>query len=224
VGIGTNNPSRAKLEVHVIKPPPFGGDGTGISLQRNWPSLGFNQYYNNGSKYIGNGYAGVQYLDPSTGGFSLDLFSSGNANTACTGVNRIFTFYPTGIGLIGSNYFNANLAVSRGPAQLATACFFGEKYHSFFNYDHDQNTYIRAGKDNGTVYINDIPGSKIIMSGFVGINTSTPGNPLEIYQLGGNGNNLGLSLIVPSNFDSWQLSVNPFGGSFCKPTLFRDGF
>src|SRR5215203_6113466 len=86
VGIGTNTPARAKLEVHGsvgATSAIFGGESSGISLQRNWPGIGFNQYYNNGNKYIGNGYAGVQYLDPGTGGFSLDLFPNGSADSPC---------------------------------------------------------------------------------------------------------------------------------------------
>ena len=211
VGIGTNNPSRAKLEVHGAvgaNSAIFGGESTGISLQRNWPGIGFNQYYNNGNKYIGDGFGGVQYLDPNTGGFSMDLFTSGTANGDCFGGKRIYTFYPSGVGLIGSNFYNANLAVSRGVNQVATACFFGETYHSFFNHDFQQNTYIRAGKANGKVFINDIPGSSIIMSGNVGINTATPAFPLEIRQVNGKG----LAIVEPSNFNSWDISMGGGNG------------
>ena len=210
VGIGIDNPIRAKLEVNGAAGATsaiFGGEGAGISLQRSWPSVGFNQYYTggtSGSKYMSDGFAGVQYLDPNTGNFSMDLFEQGDRDWPTHGARRIFSFLPSGVGLIGPNYFNANLAVSRGNDQIATACFFGYAYNSLFNYDLNQDTYIRAGKANSKVVINDIPGGKIIMSGKIGINTGTPGTPLEIYQ-DGEGSDHGISLVNPYNsYNSWQ--------------------
>src|SRR6266536_3451470 len=70
VGVGTNNPTRAKLEVNGAVGATaaiFGGESSGISLQRNWPGIGFNQYYNGVSRYMANGYAAVQFLDPNSG-------------------------------------------------------------------------------------------------------------------------------------------------------------
>jgi hypothetical protein len=211
VGIGTSNPTRAKLEVHGVVGATsaiFGGESSGISLQRNYPGIGYNEYYNNGSKHIGDGYAGKTSLDPATGVFALDLFQNGSANGVINSSRRLFAFLPNGEGLIGSNYYNANLVVSRGNDQQATACFFGDTYHSFFNHDVAQNTYIRAGKVNGKVVINDIPGSTIIMSGNVGINTATPGVALEIYQTG-TPNIGGLSLVAPTTYNSWQMYADP---------------
>src|SRR5690242_19737063 len=52
VGIGIDNPIRAKLEVNGAAGATsaiFGGEGAGISLQRSWPSVGFNQYYTGGT-------------------------------------------------------------------------------------------------------------------------------------------------------------------------------
>jgi hypothetical protein len=213
VGIGVAATTRAKLEVQGATGATsaiFGGESSGVSFQRNWPGVGYNQYYNNGNWYIGNGFAGVTTLDPNTGYFSLDLFPGGNANALCATGRRMFSFSPSGVGLIGANYFNANLAVSRGSGQQATACFFGTTYHSFFNESAAQHTYIRAGKANGKVYINDIPGSTILMSGNVGINTATPGVALEVYQNGplyyG-----GLSLVATTTYNSWQFFSGPNG-------------
>jgi hypothetical protein len=207
IGIGTDNPVRAKLEVYGAVGSTsaiFGGESSGISLQRNWPSIGFNQYYNNGSRYMANGFAGVQHLDPNSGAFTLDLFASGTAGGECLNMNRSFSFHPNGAAVIGPNYFNSNLTVWRGGFQEATTCFMGSTYHSYFNLYGTQDTYIRGGRANSKVIINDIPGGKILMSGKIGINTSTPGTPLEIYQ-DGDGSGNGISLVNPgNNYDSWQ--------------------
>ena len=82
IGIGITSPTRAKLEVHGAVDATtaiFGAETTGISVQRNWPGIGFNSYFNNGHKYISNGYAALQYLDPNTGYLALDMYGPGNA-------------------------------------------------------------------------------------------------------------------------------------------------
>ena len=63
-GIGTSTPTKGKLEVVGVAgagatSAAFGTDGTGISFQRDWPTIGFNQYRNSilpGSegKYMNN--------------------------------------------------------------------------------------------------------------------------------------------------------------------------
>lgn len=207
IGIGISNATRAKLEVNGAVGATsaiFGGESTGISFQRNWPGIGFNSYYDTVDKYIGEGYAAKLFMDPTNSGFSLDFFSSGTANTNCYNRKRAFTFYQSGISLIGDSYYNGNLVVARGSTQQATAALFGTTYHSYFNESSQQNTYIRAGKANGKVYINDIPGSNIIMSGNVGINTSTPGNPLEIYEV----DHRGMSIVTPTTYNSWHFNVS----------------
>lgn len=67
----------------------FGTSSTGISLQQNWPTIGFNQYRDasNVQRYIGTGYAAGMYLDPTTGSLSWNTISSGTAgNTTLTEV------------------------------------------------------------------------------------------------------------------------------------------
>src|SRR5688500_7644912 len=81
IGIGTNTPNRAKLEVHGAVDATcaiFGGEGNGISLQRNWPSIGFNTYYSGGNRYLSNGFASKIYQDPGTGYLYWDIFPNGN--------------------------------------------------------------------------------------------------------------------------------------------------
>ena len=59
----------------------FGTSSTGISLQQNWPTIGFNQYRDasNVQRYIGTGYALSNFLDPSTGTTWWNSIATGTA-------------------------------------------------------------------------------------------------------------------------------------------------
>jgi len=112
VGIGTLTPARAKLEVHGVSGEGktsgiFGGDGAGLSLQRDWPTIGFNQYRDNSAgygKYLSNGFAGIQHLDPSTGLMSFDFFPSGSANTEAASTTRAMQLsYLGNVGIKGAS-------------------------------------------------------------------------------------------------------------------------
>jgi Chaperone of endosialidase len=213
VGIGTDYPYRAKLEVHGAVGATsaiFGGESSGISLQRNWPGIGYNQYYNTGSRYISNGYAAVQYFDPGSGYMAIDMFNNGIGNAFCPTPDRALTIRRNGNLQIGGAVSNAALSVTRNIGADATSRIFGTQYPSVFNYLANEDTYIRAGRDNGTVYINDIPGSKIFLGGFVGINTSTPVYPLEIRQVNGKG----LAIVDPVTFNNWDLSMGTGGSGY----------
>ncbi|HET9430954.1 MAG TPA: tail fiber domain-containing protein, partial [Chitinophagaceae bacterium] len=210
VGIGISNPTRAKFEVHGAAGEGstsaiFGGESTGISLQRNWPSIGFNQYYNGPGdpRYIGNGFAAVQYLDPNYGGLFLDLYPNGLANDTAHFQKRALSIFQSGNLAIGAAHSNYSLYVSRNPGSIATAYLHGSTHHSAFNFGEKEHTYIRAGKDSGMVYLNDIPHGKVIMSGFVGINTETPAYTLEIRQKNGSG----ILLVSPGHFHHWGITT-----------------
>ena len=157
VGIGISNPTRAKLEINGTPANSstvaiFGGEATGISIQRDWPSIGFNQYYNQGSKYIGNGFDAVQYLDPYNGGIYTDLFASGTTNGSCPAPKRVMSILQSG-----------------------AIAFNGSAYNSVFNSGINEDTYIRPGKDGGNVIINDVDNSETLMRGIVRLNGSTGG-------------------------------------------------
>jgi hypothetical protein len=62
----------------------------------------------------------------------------------------------------------ATLEVAHVSSIGGTAVFRGTTYHSYFNNGSNEDTYIRAGKINRNVILNDIPGGK------VGIGTTTP--------------------------------------------------
>ena len=211
VGIGTNNPTRAKLEVNGAVGATaaiFGGESSGISLQRNWPGIGFNQYYNGVSRYMANGYAAVQFLDPNSGYMALDMFGNGAANGSVNGGQRVMIITNEGRVNIGSGAWpTAVLQVARNSSINGTAVFMGTQNHSYFNYGSSEHTYIRAGFDGGTVFINDIPNGKVALGQLVGIGTATPVYPLEIRQK----NYRGLVLVEEGNFDNWEFS-SYYGG------------
>jgi len=221
VGIGTNNPSRAKLEVYGAVEATsaiFGGDSSGISLQRNWPGIGFNSYFGGGlHRMMSNGYGALITVDPFNGYMTLDMLNGQRGWYAAP--TRALVISKEGKVNIGSaSVPYANLNVARGSfwaPHYATAAFEGSSYHSFFNYGSTEDTYLRAGKDNGTVIINDIPGSKVALSGLVGINTATPATTLEIRQQNG-----GLSLVEPGSWNNWEFRVQ---SSMNWLHLFRNG-
>lgn len=220
VGIGTANPSRAKLEVHGAVEATaaiFGGDTSGVSVLRNWPGIGFNTYFNAGLyRLMSKGYGGMMIMDPHNGYMTIDMMPFGQ-NGSFTGTRRAMVISKEGRVNIGAGYPYSNFSVSRGDLSPfnATASFEGSTHHSHFNYGSDENTYIRAGKNDGTVFINDIPNSKVAVSGLMGINTATPSYTLEIRQLTG-----GMALIDPSTAHNWEFSVGSNQGWL---HLYRNG-
>ncbi len=212
LGVGTTNPSRAKLEVNGVAgngstSAIFGGEGTGISIQRNWPTIGFNQYRDvatGNGKAIGNGFGMQMNMDPSTGAFSINMQDSvaANASFVNTPVRGISVF-KNGFVHVGNNNISdqASLSISGSSS-----------FPSHFNYGSTGNTYIRGGsKTHGgvgiyanrrpsKVYINDLqgeefftgaakPGGDVILvagGGKVGVGVDNPASPLSFPNVLGN--------------------------------------
>lgn len=212
VGIGISAPGRAKFEVNGVAglgatSAIFGGDGTGISLQRNWPTIGFNQYRDivtpgSQGKYMAAGFAAIQYYDPISGAMVFDMFPNGTANTFTPAAKRAITILNSGnVGIRSGGSNTASLYVTRGTNFDGTAIFGGTQYGSYFNYSNSEDTYIRPGKDGGKVFINDVPNGKVIFgngAGRVGINE---GFPITSLQLNGAiGINVGAVTISDANY------------------------
>src|SRR5215831_2168689 len=69
VGIG-NSPAHAQLEIKGsvgAAVAMFGIGKTGVAIEANNPEIGFNYYYNGGTKTITAGYASVIGMDPGSG-------------------------------------------------------------------------------------------------------------------------------------------------------------
>ena len=187
VGIGTTTPSRAKFEVHGavgLTSAIFGGEGQGVSIIRNIPGIGFNSYFDNSLRIMKNGTAALQYFSPATGSMNFEITTNGNADQTVSS-RKVLSMYYDGAVLIGNGGTKpeSSLFVERGLGNEGTAGFAGTSYISYFNYGPDENTYLRAGKNNGTVFINDfVANGKTAVSGNLGINTPNPTYPLEIFQ------------------------------------------
>ena len=194
VGIGTTTPTRAKLEVFgtggtfSFTSAVFGSDGAGISLQRNRPAIGFNQYNDGSSKFMTTGYAGIEYFDPATGIYALDMLGNGTANANTTVQTRSLTIGNNGnISIKTATGANASLYVIKGGNVDGSAIFGGTQYGSYFHYSATEDTYVRGGINGSSVIINDIPNGKIQMgngSTKVGINT-LPFAPLTALEVNG---------------------------------------
>lgn len=211
VGIGLSNPTRAALEVNGAVGSTaaiFGGDSTGISLIRNWPSVGFNLYYDGNHRFIGDGYAAMQYVDQSNGNFAFDFFDQGLKNGIATGAKRIVTLTNNGNFWIGQNPHNSSLSVPMDAGiRGASACFLGAKFHSAINTLPFDDTYIRAGYDGGTVFLNDIPGGTVSFHGKLGINTTYPYASFELHCRNVGPGHGGMLLVDPTHFAYWEYSI-----------------
>jgi hypothetical protein len=222
VGVGIVNPTRAKFELHGAVDATtaiFGGESSGISLHRNFPGIGFNQYYFGGHRYMSNGFAGLQFFDPNAGYMAFDVFDNGATNTFCNSQKRIMAILQSGNMIIGPQLHNSSLSVSRPFGVEATAFIYGSTHHSGFNFGANEDTYIRGGKANSAVFINDIPGGKIVMPASVGINTSVQFYPMAIRQTEGVAPK-GLILVESNYFNNWHFFI---GTSWHNLYLYYNG-
>jgi hypothetical protein len=144
VGISTTTPTHAKLEINGTVGAAvamFGADKYGVTIEADNPEIGFNYFYNNGTKTIKAGYASVIGMAPVTGELYMGNFN-GNQSLA-------------DYGAIGSYRQNFTL-FQNGEFRFAGT----NNVLHFFNGPYE-DTYIRAGKNNGNVIINDIVGGKV---------------------------------------------------------------
>ena len=203
VGIGVANATRARLEVwgaagNGTTSGLFGGEA-GISLHRNFAGVGFNQYVDNTNfgRYMGNGYAllwlyrhnDLLYQDQ---GFSLQTYTAGTANALLSAPTTAWNFSTHNRWQIlpKSTFAEAVLDVSRGTGGDGTAMFQGTTFASHFNFAANEHTYIRGGKSNSDLILNDIPNGNVVFgntAATVGLNTNNyiPPTTLEVRQSNG---------------------------------------
>lgn len=210
VGIGTTTPTRAKLEVNGAPGSGatsgiFGGDGAGISLQKDWPSLGFNQYrdINTGyGKHIGSGYAANQYLDPSSGALYIDMLGSGAANTEIGTSIRALQLSRLGNVAIKDAYPNSELQLPNIlNNRKITLWESANNTHQYFGLGilsgtmtynvgslGDKHSFFAATSSTSSKELMSIWGNGKITVGTqggtanMGINSYNPANTLEIMQ------------------------------------------
>lgn len=240
VGIGTNLPTRAKLEVHGAMDATsaiFGGESTGISLQRNWPGIGFNSYYNAGNKSIGNGYGAKQYLDPTSGYFYLDIFSNANANTIPISSFRALTISPIRkISLLGAPT-NAELQLPNTLDNRKIVLWeSANNNHQFYGLGIESGSMRYSVSGAGNVhrfYAGTGPNSSnLLMSiwadrtviigdnnggGKLGINLLGPTHTLSIKQAG----NTGIYLQEAASGTSWEFRAQYFAPNDARSLMLR---
>ena len=168
-GIGITTP-RAKLHV-------FGGaSGNTTPFSPMVVEGSLNTYINIlAPDFIETGILFGNATDAANGGIVYNNASSPNGLQFRTNGNitRMIMSNIGDIGIgIGQTAPGATFDVARGTNPGGTAVFRGTQNISHFNYSTDEDTYIRAGKNNRFVILNDIPGGK------VGIGTNNPNAPL----------------------------------------------
>ncbi len=210
VGINVINPKRAKLELNGMvgnTSAIFGGDGNGVSLVTSWPEVGFNSYFNNGTRYINNGYAGFQVLDPLSGYMAFDMFPYGSRDSVAVSSKRALVLNSLGNVGIGDVYPNAllqfpNTLNNRKMVLWESA----NNDHQIFGLGIESGSltynvggsgdvhkfYCGAGSSASTTLMT-IGGDKRVLIGtqaggsFVGINSSGTTHTLSIRQAAGTG-------------------------------------
>jgi len=224
VGIGTSTPTRAKLEVNGAVDATsaiFGGESSGISLQRNWPGIGFNSYWNAGNRYLANGYGAKHYLDPTTGNMYLDMFSQGTANGLPTLTSRAFTIAPNGYLGLGVASPNAQLQFPNISANRKIVLWeSANNDHQFYGLGIESGTmrynvggtgdvhkfYAGTGFNSSSLLMS-IWGDRTVIigdnsgGGKLGINQSSPAHTLSIRQAGGTG----IYIEEPASGTNWEL-------------------
>ena len=89
VGIGTTNPTAAKLEVegaigNTVALFRKASTGKGLSIVSDWPGIYFNASYNGGVKSMAAGYSGIVNFDPDLGRFDIGVTATAAAAANAT--------------------------------------------------------------------------------------------------------------------------------------------
>jgi hypothetical protein len=219
VGIGLTNPVRARLEVNGVAGSGLtsailGGDGAGISFQRDWPTIGFNQYRDSPAglgKAIASGYGMQMYFNPAAGAYGLDMFNESVAQNVDFTVApiRALTVFKNGAVQIGST----NLT-DEAPFSISA----GDNFPSHFGFGSAGHTYIRGGdREHRTIGNFQYRPSKVYINDIDGINTLTgehyPGGDVIIATGGGSvgigtENTVGYKLVVNGSIRAKELRIN----------------
>ncbi|HEY6504453.1 MAG TPA: tail fiber domain-containing protein [Chitinophagaceae bacterium] len=235
VGIGTGTPTRAKLEVSGVAGNGktsglFGGDGAGLSFQRDWPTIGFNQYRDNAvgnGKYIANGFAAIQHFDPGSGYMSFDIFQSGTANSLTNPGTRALQLSSLGrvgiSGAIPNSELQLPNTLNNRKITLWEAVNNSYEYYGF-GIESGTLTYnVRGTGDRHRFYCGNgagssntlmtISGNKKVVIGTqnggskLGINSADPQLALEVVQA----DHTGFGIIDPNTWNHWGLKTEMVG-------------
>jgi len=237
VGIGTTAPTRARLELYGsvgATSAIFGGETSGVSLQSNWPGVGFNSYYNAGDRYLASGFGAKIYLDPNSGYLVTDMYPLGSVNAAAASYKRAIVIAPSGNIGIGPVVPNGLLQFPNTLNNRKIVLYeSANNDHQFYGLGIEGGT-LRYAVDgtggahrfyagNGTsssLLLMTIAGTqKVIIgtqggNGKLGINSADPQYPLEIVETNNGLFSRGLVLIDALNgYVNWEIASSvPVGG------------
>jgi Chaperone of endosialidase len=212
VGIGVANPTLGRLQVNggVGKTTAiFGGDSIGISLQRNLPGIGYNQYDNATPLVMGGAISLLQSLSTANGSMYFDFYNTNQGpNTPPLNYSGRMTIRNNGNVSLNTAEANTSLFVMPYSYQSAsTVALKGTLHKSEFMQAGTQSTSVNGGLHFSDLYINDAAslGNVYMGSGTskIGINRANPQASLDIGQV----NNRGLILVNPNNFSNWEFAV-----------------
>lgn len=224
IGVGVLNPTKAKLEVAtpLTTNAVFGSTSTGISLQQNWPTIGYNQYRDdaNTPRYIGTGYAMLNFLDPSTGNMFWNGIGSGTANSiTSTEQPRMSLLFNGSLGIGTSNprgifdvFSNGNIYLNSSPQTGLSQYLYVPGATVFGPWNGGSTTYLQAQRLNSSGNMNmqirtTLNGSLhdalyINADGKVAINDYNATHSLSINQVG----HTGMKLMMPDWFYlDWEI-------------------
>jgi hypothetical protein len=179
VGIGTDDPSKAKLVVQgsvgqSIAMFKKSASSAGISIAADWPEIYFNSYYNGGVKAMKAGYGGLIGVDPVSGRI---YFRTGDASASANDGPLTLTdrldIEADGKVRINSAGVNSTFTVSKLANTDDVASFKGTDFFSHFAFGVNEDTYIRGGKASSNVIIADLTNN-------VGVGTPNPAYKLDV--------------------------------------------
>lgn len=184
VGIGTSNPAEAKLVVNGSvgnTVAMFGQGQAGISLVRDWATVGFNAYYNGGWKAMSNGFGALIGCDPTTGVIQFIQNGRANGNAAVTQTTP-FTIMPNGNVGIGSTNPTSKLEIE-GQDGLKIKGF--EPFLTLLDANSNSNGRIQFAHGDMAFFKGDAAGNYIPQmvikdNGNIGIGYATPESRLDI--------------------------------------------
>jgi len=123
LGINTLNPSHAKLEINGnigAAVAMFGADKYGVTIEADNPEIGFNYFYNGGTKTIKAGYAAYMGMTPSNGDIYIGNFNGNQSSSnfgSITGAQTVMTINQNGsVGVLTYPASNWALTVNPDPA------------------------------------------------------------------------------------------------------------
>jgi len=208
VGIGISVPTRAKLEINGGNGRTvsiFGGETSGVSIQKDYPAIGFNQYFDEvGSKYIGAGYAAVQWFDPSSGALMLDAFPYGSTDASGAGT-RLLTISNSGNFGLGGAAANGQLQLNNTLQNRKLVLYDSYNNNNQFygfginggelRYQVDATAaahrfYAGTGFSTSALLMSVLGNGNVIVgsgAGRLGVNVDNPGQTFAVKQVNGTG-------------------------------------